>query len=138
MDEEHTIKFVRLNNGDDIIAEIVEVGDDERTDYMVINPLKVVYIPSQRGSSYLQVAFMPWVFTRICDEQEFFIHAEDIITMGKVSDKMLEYYFENMSHFIGNEDQVVEEVEEEPEIEQMETGLEELLEALKTTRRTFH
>lgn len=28
VNEEHTVKFVRLNNGDDIIAEVVEVGDD--------------------------------------------------------------------------------------------------------------
>jgi hypothetical protein len=138
--EEPSVKFIRLNNGDDIIAEVVEVGDDTQTDYMVINPLKVVYIPSQRGSSYLQVAFMPWVFTKICEEQEFLIHSDDIITIGNVSEYMLEYYWKNMDYFITSEDSTVvsEEKPEPEETEPEETSLEELLEAIKSSRRTFH
>lgn len=135
--EEHTVKFVRIKNGDDIIAEVVEVGEDGQIDYMIINPLKVVYMPSQQGSSYLQVAFMPWVFSRICEEQEFLIHAEDVITMGNVTEKMAEYYWNNIDHFTSKgQEELFEDSEEEPTEE--EATLESLLEALKSARRTYH
>lgn len=135
--EEHTVKFVRIKNGDDIIAEVVEVGEDGQIDYMIINPLKVVYMPSQQGTSFLQVAFMPWVFSRICEEQEFLIHAEDVITMGNVTEKMAEYYWNNIDHFTSKgQEELFEDVEEEPAEE--EATLETLLEALKSARRTYH
>ena len=135
--EEHTVKFVRIKNGDDIIAEVVEVGEDGQIDYMIINPLKVVYMPSQQGSSYLQVAFMPWVFSRICEEQEFLIHAEDVITMGNVTEKMAGYYWNNIDHFTSKgQEELFEDSEEEPAEE--EATLESLLEALKSARRTYH
>ena len=58
------IKFLRLKNGDDIVCEVVEIGDDDIDNYLLINPYKVVYMPTgDRG--YVQIAFMPWVFTQI-------------------------------------------------------------------------
>lgn len=135
--EEPKIMFIRLNNGDDLVSEVVEVGDETRIDYMLFNPLKVMYIPSDRGSAYLQVAFMPWVFTRICEEQEFFIHAEDVVTMANVSNYMEEYYWKNMDHFITKVEDSITETEE-TELEPDETSLEEILDAIRSTRRTLH
>lgn len=132
------VKFIRLMTGDDVISEVVEVGDENQIDYMLICPLKVVYIPSTRGVSYLQVAFMPWVFSRICDTQEFLIHAEDVLTMADVSQQIEEYYWKNLDMFVQNgekENQVVgEELEENEHLEE----LEEILEALKDSKRTLH
>jgi len=130
------IQFIRLNNGDDVVAQVIEVGENDQINYILVNPLKVVYMPSQQGSAYLQVAFIPWVFTRICSEQEFIIHAEDVITMSNVSSYMEEYYWKNMDHFISKDEDVSTE-NEELETEE-ETSLEELLEAIKSSRRTFH
>jgi len=133
------IQFIRLNNGDDVVAQVIEVGENDQINYILVNPLKVVYMPSQQGAAYLQVAFIPWVFTRICSEQEFIIHAEDIITMSNVSSYMEEYYWKNMDHFITKDEDSSTEIEEsEPEESEPETSLEELLEAIKSSRRTFH
>lgn len=134
-DTDYVVKFVRLNNGDDIIAQIVEVGDDEQIDYMVFNPLKVVYMSSDRGPAYLQVAFIPWVFTRICEEQEFLIHAEDVVIMANVTPMMSDYYWNNMDLFTAIKE---EHVEEEIEPESQLTELETIIEAIKNTKRTFH
>lgn len=136
--EDHSVKFVRLKNGDDMVSEVVEVGDDNQIDYMIINPLKVVYLPSQQGASYLQVAFIPWVFRKICEDQEFLIHAEDVLTIGNVSEYMLDYYWENMNHFFQGKSEDDVKDEPEPEIEESETSLEEILETLRTARRTYH
>ena len=132
--EDQTVQFVRLNNGDDVVSQVIEVGENDQINYILVNPLKVVYMPSRQGSAYLQVAFIPWVFTRICDEQQFIVHAEDVITMSNVSSYMEEYYWKNMDHFLVK----VEEESESTEIEESESELEEILESLKTSKRTFH
>ena len=59
--DDHEVKFVRLKNGDDVVSQVVEFSEnDEPVVFALINPLKVVYIASEKGMSYLQVAFVPW------------------------------------------------------------------------------
>ena len=60
-EEQPNIKFVRLNNGDDIISEVMETEDENGIAYTLFRPLKVVYIPAER-EGYAAVAFTPWVF----------------------------------------------------------------------------
>ncbi len=92
-------KFVRLQNGDDIVTEIVEMEDENGILYTVFNPLKVVYMPSE-SVGYLSVAFMPWVFPRICDQQEFVIHAEDVMLIADVTEKMNIYYWDSVDSMV--------------------------------------
>lgn len=87
-------KFIRLQNGDDIIAETVEIEDEDGILYMVYNPLKVMYMDV--GSGLLSVSFIPWVFPKICEHQEFTIHAQDVLLLSDVSAKMNEYYWNNL------------------------------------------
>ena len=91
-------KFIRLQNGDDIISEVMEVEDETGVAYTLFRPLKVVYIPSD-AAGYLTIAFMPWVFPRICDQQEFTIHSQDILMICDITNNMNEYYWENLDHF---------------------------------------
>ena len=91
-------KLVRLQNGDDVIAELVEMEDETGVIYTLFHPLKVVYIPSDT-TGYLTVAFMPWVFPRLCDQQEFIIHSQDILFIADVTTKMNDYYWENMDYY---------------------------------------
>ena len=134
--EDQEVKFVRLKNGDDVIAQVVEFSEnDEAVVFALINPLKIVYIPSSKRVSYLQVAFMPWVFNSICEDQEFMVHAEDVLTMNDVTGKMEEYYWTNLDHFVAKE----EPVDEFEEVESTEeANLEDLLDALKSGKRTYH
>lgn len=87
-------KFIRLQNGDDIIAETVEIEDEDGILYMVYNPLKVMYMDV--GSGLLSVSFIPWVFPKICEHQEFTIHAQDVLLLSDVSAKMNDYYWNNL------------------------------------------
>ena len=91
-------KFVRLQNGDDVISEVVETEDENGVTYTLFHPLKIVYVPDET-SGYLTIAFMPWVFPRICEEQMFVIHTEDILFINDVSPKMNDYYWENLEQF---------------------------------------
>ena len=91
-------KLIRLQNGDDVIAEVMEMEDESGVLYTLFHPLKVVYIPSDT-TGYLTVAFMPWVFPRLCDQQEFVIHSQDILFIADVTTKMNDYYWENMDYY---------------------------------------
>jgi hypothetical protein len=129
-------KFLRLQNGDDIVSEVVEMEDEDGIVYLIINPLKVIYVPTASGS--LQVAFMPWVFSKIVDKQQFMIHLEDVLMIVDVSDYMNKYYWENITSYFTNEASHTKE----EEIEEVSDSEEDssLLEALRelSTKRIYH
>lgn len=120
-------KFVRLQNGDDLLAEVVETEDENGILYTIFNPLKVVYMPSDT-IGYLSVAFMPWVFPRICEQQEFVLHAEDVMLIADITEKMNNYYWDNLEHFVSKvkveEDKVNQEQEQQEEYEALQKVLE--------------
>ena len=115
-------KFLRLQNGDDVVAEVVETEDEHGVLYTLFHPLKAVYMPSEK-LGYFHVAFMPWVFPRMCDVQEFVIRDEDILLISNVSEKMNTYYWESLDDFINNKSDNVEP--EEPDQETLLNALKE-------------
>lgn len=131
--EEQRVMFVRLKTGDDVISEVVELETDDVLMYMLINPLKVIYMESEHNG-YLTVAFMPWIFPSICDNQEFTIHSEDVLTVTEVSKRMNEYYWSNLDT-VKEKATTVEQLPE-PEPDQTES-MKELLQAL-AKQRTYH
>ena len=121
-------KLVRLQNGDDIISEVVEMEDENGVIYALFHPLKVVYVPSET-TGYLTVAFMPWVFPRLCEQQEFIIHSQDIMFMADVTPKMNEYYWTNMDYYTkkasAEEEKETQKAEQEDSFDKLKEALEE-------------
>lgn len=133
-DDHGSAKFLRLKNGDDIVCECYEYEDSEgNTYYTVINPLKTVYV-SRGGGDYLQIAFLPWVYPRICDLQEFNIDKKEVILYQDVSEKMNEYYWDSVQHYMTSKR---ETIEEEPIEEYSEEILEEIKELMRSGK-VFH
>lgn len=134
-------KFLRLQNGDDLIAETIETEDEHGIIYTVFNPLKVVYLPSETAG-FLSVAFTPWVFPRICDQQEFCIHGEDVLLVADVTEKMNIYYWDSVevaaSKSYGTPEEIAEETQQEPEPVEEDSALAEALEQLGINKRTYH
>lgn len=130
-DYDPIVKFLRLKTGDDIIAEVIETGENDKVYYLLINPVKVYYMPTTKPG-YMQVAFIPWVFSRVCDAQEFTISADDVLLFSNASEAMNEYYWKHMNEEEGEE---VSEEETEPETQ----GVQEILEQLGLqNKRTYH
>lgn len=129
-------KFIRLKNGDDIIAEVVEMGENnEISSLLLINPLKAVYVPSSSGG-YLQIAFMPWVYPRICSNQEFNINMSEVILCCDVSKYMNEYYWDSIDTYITEQKEKKEKkVQQEPLID--EDTLEEYISMIRDGK-VFH
>ena len=131
-DENNIAKFLRLQNGDDIISEVVEIQEDDEHFYMLINPLKVVYMSAKTG--YMSIGFMPWVFPSISESQEFTVHYDDVLMLSDVSQKMNEYYWDSIDTYIkeaSNEEQYEQPREETNDV------IEEIMEAIKHGR-TYH
>ena len=129
-------KFVRLQNGDDVVTQVVEFTDENGTVYTLISPLKIMYVPST-VAGFLQIAFTPWVFPRIVDNQEFVIHAEDVLMMSDVTEKMNQYYWQNVESYISTGD-TQEDIIEEDEPEQSYESLKEAIDELLDKKRTLH
>jgi len=131
-DELPNAYFMKLKNGDDIICDMVELEEDGEEHYLVLYPLKVVYIPSdERG--LMKIAFMPWIFPRICDKQEFTISKEDVIMLSMVSDDTNDYYWssiETLEKDSKDNDATNEELE----------ALDEIMDELNRldVKRTYH
>lgn len=121
-DERPIAKFLRLQQGDDIIAETVETEDDNGIQYTVYHPLKVIYSPSETDG-YLSVMFMPWVFPRICDTQEFILHSRDVLLVVDVSEQMNTYYWDGVDSYV-KKTKSIEETSSNYEVNE-ETGLTE-------------
>jgi hypothetical protein len=95
---ENSIQFIRLSTGEDLISEVTEIEKNDTSYYHLSNPLKIVYMSGSKAG-VLSISLMQWVFWKICDEQEFIIYPEDMITMTKPSDDMEEYYEQSVTHF---------------------------------------
>lgn len=92
-----SVKFIRITTGEDLVSQITEISEGERQYYVLINPLKVLYVNDKSG--YMTVSLMQWVFHRICENQEFTIYPEDVVTMGTPTEKMVEYYWSSVDHY---------------------------------------
>jgi hypothetical protein len=96
--DENTVKFVRLNTGEDIIAEVMYFEDEKEKYYVLNNPLKVVYMTSAKPG-VLSISLMQWVFWRIANTQSFTIYPNDVLTVASTTTSMEEYYWSSVEHF---------------------------------------
>ena len=138
------IKFIRMNTGEDVISEISKLNlENDEESYIFINPLKIIYNVNPMNGNAI-VALMQWIFSSICDKQEFHIYSNDIITMCDPSEKMMTYYMKTMDEFNKKMiDQYEDEDEDEDENEDDRTDeeleeIDEMLNEMKNSKRKLH
>lgn len=144
------VKFIRMNTGEDIIAELISHKNDDDEFYVLVNPLKIIYTISESHGG-ISIALMQWIFPRICDKQEFPVYSNDIITMSSPSKQMETYYwnvlnkFDNMGLLLAptnkNAVQYDTEEDDEDEIEPTEEEMEyinKMLDEIKNGKRKLH
>jgi len=130
--EHEAVKFLRLKNGDDIVSEIVELEDENGLVYNLIAPLKVIYLPTN-GNSF-QIAFMPFIFSKICSNQEFQINSDDVLIISEVSNYTSTYYMDNVHLLTKDQEEPDHSI---PQQEDEGEDLSELIQAL-ANGRTYH
>ena len=136
---EESVQFVRLNSGEDIIAEVTQVQMDESTHYVLHNPMKIIYqIGGPRTS--LSISLMQWVFSRICETQDFIIYPNDILTMNKTTESMEDYYWESVDHFTRSKEKLEKNTVFDDPVEEQNDLLAEIHDMLggATNKRKLH
>lgn len=142
---EENVKFIRLSTGEDIISQIIEVNENENQSFVLVNPLKILYTVGT-NPGYIQISMMEWVFSRVCDDQEFTLNPSDIITIGTPSNHVMHYYWETLETFLKkkalkerNVEPVNEDIEES-DLSNESDPLQQIMDYLKNvpTKRRLH
>ena len=134
----NNIKIVRLQSGEDIIADII--SDDENETMMLDNPMHIIFRRVPTGQTVMMM--MPWLPIEIIKENNAILYQGDILTVIEPREDLVNYYgnvvveaqqrMENAKRF-NNLDE--EEFEGEEDDESEEIDPEELFELLNEKKK---
>ena len=136
---ESQIKIVRLQSGEDIIADCTAIED---SDTVLLNrPMHIVFKRVSTGKSVMMM--MPWLPIELIKENSAIIYETDILTVIDPKDDLIEYY----SNAVCDEDvkhatessirpQLFDEYNDDDEPTDAQLDEEELLELLKERRNS--
>lgn len=85
MDEELSIKVIRLQSGEDIIADIISDGD-----YTILNNPMVVMVRRTPTGSVMMMS--PWLPVEVISDNIASINNSEIVTTVNPRDSLVEYY----------------------------------------------
>ena len=136
---ESQIKIVRLQSGEDIIADCTAIED---SDTVLLNrPMHIVFKRVSTGKSVMMM--MPWLPIELIKENSAIIYEADILTVIDPKDDLVEYY----SNAVCDEDvkhatessirpQLFDEYDDDDGPTDAQLDEEELLELLKERRNS--
>lgn len=132
MNNQPTIKIVRLQTGEDIISSIIE---DSNSDMVLLtNPMRMIL--KRIGTRQSIFMMMPWLPIEVIKEDSAIIYNSDIITMIDPKDSLIEYY-QNMvkETIVSMMNEETEEFSFEQEEEDYELTEEELEEEIENYKK---
>lgn len=131
------ILFIRMVTGEDLIADIV--WNDDSVSF--VNPMKIVYLVGDSTNS-IKLSLVQWVFPRICQDQEFVINSDDILTMAPLTEELLEYYLDTIEQTSKFENIIVESYKNESNDQEEEINsdddLIDLIEKYSSKKKILH
>jgi len=131
------IRIVRLQSGEDIIADCIPSLDEETVELK--RPMHIIFKRIQTGRSIMMM--MPWLPVELIKENTAHIYGADILSYLEPKDDLIEYY----NNAVNDEDletasassirpQLFDEDEEPTDEELDEEELQELIEERKRNR----
>ena len=131
------IRIVRLQSGEDIIADCIPSLDEETVELK--KPMHIIFKRIQTGKSIMMM--MPWLPVELIKENTAHIYGADILSYLEPKDDLIEYY----NNAVNDEDleiastssirpQLFDEDEEPTDEELDEEELQELMEERKNNR----
>jgi hypothetical protein len=88
-----SIKIVRLQSGEDIIASIIE--DDESEMIMLDNPMHLTFKRTSQGTIMMM---LPWLPIELIKDNTATICFSDVLTIIDPKDALVEYYGNIINH----------------------------------------
>jgi len=134
---EPNIRIVRLQSGEDIIADCIPSLDEDTVELK--RPMHIIFKRIQTGRSIMMM--MPWLPVELIKENTAHIYGADILTYIEPKDDLIEYY----NNAVNDEDletastssirpQLFDEDEEPTDEELEEEELQELMEERKKSK----
>ena len=84
----NNIKIVRLQSGEDIMADVME--NDENELIVLDNPMNIIFKRMPTGQTVMMM--MPWLPIEIIKENNATIYGTDILTVIEPKEDLIEYY----------------------------------------------
>ena len=137
------IKLVRMQNGDDIISDILQTGNIVK----LTNPMRLIFRRLPTGQTMMLVA--PWLPNELIEEDHAVVSSSDVLTYFNPKNKLVEYYNKMVEINVQRREQFgklldeylqseIETADLEEEVEETELPT-EVLEAMEEFKRTkFH
>jgi len=129
------IKIVRLQSGEDIMADCIE--DTEQGTVLLENPMHIIFKRVPTGQTVMMM--MPWLPIELIKDNSAIIYDSDILTVIEPKDDLINYYgqivisaqerMENSTNIFGEED------DDEDEDIKEEIDPEALFELLKERKK---
>ena len=129
----NNIKIVRLQSGEDIMADIIE--DEENDTIFLDNPMHIIFKRIPTGQTVMMMA--PWLPIEIIKENSAIVYSSDILTIIEPKEDLVDYY----GTVVIEAQQRMEEKrdfsneEEDDEYDEEEIDEEELFEVLKERKK---
>jgi hypothetical protein len=128
----NNIKIVRLQSGEDIMADIIE--DEENDTIFLDNPMHIIFKRVPTGQTVMMM--MPWLPIEIIKENSAIVYSSDILTIIEPKEDLVDYY----GTVVIEAQQRMEEKrdfsnEEEDDYDEEEIDEEELFEVLKEKKK---
>ena len=128
----NNIKIVRLQSGEDIMADINE--DEENDTIFLDNPMHIIFKRIPTGQTVMMM--MPWLPIEIIKENSAIVYSSDILTIIEPKEDLVDYY----GTVVIEAQQRMEEKrdfsnEEEDDYDEEEIDEEELFEVLKEKKK---
>jgi len=128
----NNIKIVRLQSGEDIMADIIE--DEENDTIFLDNPMHIIFKRIPTGQTVMMM--MPWLPIEIIKENSAIVYSSDILTIIEPKEDLVDYY----GTVVIEAQQRMEEKrdfsnEEDDDYDEEEIDEEELFEVLKEKKK---
>jgi hypothetical protein len=144
----NNIKIVRLQSGEDIIADFIEDNDNDTV--LLDNPMHIIFKRIPTGQTVMMM--MPWLPLEIIKDNSAMIYISDILTVINPKDEMIKYYGDvvveaqqqmekKFPKLYADDEEEEDDDEEDTELDDDEdiTSLEDIIEAMKSKNKgTLH
>ncbi len=127
----NNIKIVRLQSGEDIMADIIE--DEENDTIFLDNPMHIIFKRIPTGQTVMMM--MPWLPIEVIKENSAILYSSDILTIIEPKEDLVDYYGTVVIEAQQRMEEKRDFSNEEDDYDEEEIDEEELFESCKKTRR---
>lgn len=136
------IKIIRLQTGEDVIADYQQIDGDESV--LLSNPMSLIFKRMPTGRAVMLMS--PWLPLELVEKNEAWLYQSDILTVVQPKQQIVDYYANSVKEV--EEDMIAsamddenflrdisDEVEEELSFEEEQQAMEELEELRQDVKK---